>query len=205
MVLPGTGKAFEQFQMDDASCREGAPAVHRPGDAATSSGATSAVVGTVLGGAGAAICAAAGPGSGAAAGAGRPLRWTRWRQRGLRVRGEAVSTTPPISSACTRGNQFRCRSCGRGARPAHATSATVYRPSTAAYASPPPLAHATTTAPPSPTAPPPPPAYRRRLLHRRLRAIPVCRQPCSLAGMANVEYLDVGTGWTRAERCARYD
>jgi len=77
MVLPGSGKSFEQFQADDAMCRQWAyqQTGTTPGEAASGSGVTSAVVGTALGAAaGAAIGAAAGsPGIGAAAGAGGGL------------------------------------------------------------------------------------------------------------------------------------
>lgn len=77
MVLPGGGKSFEQFQGDDAMCRQWAyqQAGTTPGQAANESGFTSALIGTVLGAAaGAAIGAAAGnPALGAAAGAGGGL------------------------------------------------------------------------------------------------------------------------------------
>src|SRR5262245_6121535 len=77
MVLPGSGKPFEQFQVDDNVCRQWALAQcgMAPGDAATSSGVASAAWGTVLGaGLGAAIGAAAGnPALGAAVGAGSGL------------------------------------------------------------------------------------------------------------------------------------
>lgn len=77
MVLPGSGKSFEQFQADDAACRQWAyqQTGTTPGEAASGSGVASAVVGTALGAAaGAAIGAAAGsPGIGAAAGAGGGL------------------------------------------------------------------------------------------------------------------------------------
>ena len=74
MVLPGSGKSFEQFQIDDAICRKwaqqqtGTTASH----ASTGGTATGAVVGTAVGAAaGAALGAAAGnPAIGAAAGAG---------------------------------------------------------------------------------------------------------------------------------------
>ena len=51
MVLPGAGKAFEQFQVDDALCRQWAlqQTGIGPGDAATESGVASAVIGTVIG------------------------------------------------------------------------------------------------------------------------------------------------------------
>ena len=76
MVMPGSGKSFEQFQYDDRACREWAQ--QQGGDAATSanqSTAAGAVIGTVVGaGLGAAIGAAAGnPGAGAAIGAGGGL------------------------------------------------------------------------------------------------------------------------------------
>lgn len=77
MVLPGAGTSFEQFNIDDAACRQWASGRTgtTPGEAATSSGVTSAVVGTAVGAAaGAAIGAAAGnPALGAAAGAGGGL------------------------------------------------------------------------------------------------------------------------------------
>ncbi|HYB43962.1 MAG TPA: glycine zipper family protein, partial [Candidatus Methylomirabilis sp.] len=77
MVLPGSTKTFEQFQQDDAICRQwaGASTGMSPGDAATNSAVTSGAVGTILGAAaGAAIGAAAGnPALGAAAGAGGGL------------------------------------------------------------------------------------------------------------------------------------
>ncbi|HEV8584101.1 MAG TPA: glycine zipper family protein [Methylomirabilota bacterium] len=77
MVLPGTGKPFDQFQIDDAACRQWA--LQSVGvttqKASSDSLATGAVVGTAIGAAaGAAIGAAAGsPGIGAAAGAGAGL------------------------------------------------------------------------------------------------------------------------------------
>ena len=74
MVLPGQGKPFEQFQADDAVCRQwaSAQAGTTPGQASTESALSSAAIGTVLGaGLGAAIGAASGnPGVGAAIGAG---------------------------------------------------------------------------------------------------------------------------------------
>jgi hypothetical protein len=77
MVLPGVGKPFDQFQVDDMVCRQfaqtqtGVP----PGEAGTRSTINTAALGTLLGaGAGAAIGAAAGDaGVGAAIGAGSGL------------------------------------------------------------------------------------------------------------------------------------
>lgn len=74
MVLPGAGKSFEQFQADDATCRQWAAQGigGSPGSAATHSTVSGAAIGTAVGAAaGAALGAAAGnPGVGAAAGAG---------------------------------------------------------------------------------------------------------------------------------------
>lgn len=73
MALPGTGKTFDQFRADDASCR--GFAFQQVGgvttnQAATNSAVGSAVVGTALG---AAAGAAFGGGQGAAVGAGAGL------------------------------------------------------------------------------------------------------------------------------------
>ncbi len=77
MVMPATGKSFEEFQMDDASCRQWASQQigQSPGEAATNSTVTGAAVGTLIGaGLGAAIGAAGGhAGTGAAIGAGSGL------------------------------------------------------------------------------------------------------------------------------------
>lgn len=73
LVLPGTGKTFDQFRGDDYVCRQFAAAQtggQSPSEAATLSGATSAAVGTALG---AAAGAALGGGRGAAIGAGTGL------------------------------------------------------------------------------------------------------------------------------------
>jgi outer membrane lipoprotein SlyB len=77
-VMPGPGKSFDQFQQDDASCRQYASQQTgnvSPSEAATNSAVGSAALGTVIGAAaGAALGAAAGnPGLGAAAGAGGGL------------------------------------------------------------------------------------------------------------------------------------
>jgi hypothetical protein len=76
-VLPGPGKPFEQFQADDAVCRQWAAQQIgiSPQESVNRSTATGAVVGTAIGaGAGALIGAAAGhPGAGAAIGAGSGL------------------------------------------------------------------------------------------------------------------------------------
>ncbi len=70
MALPGTGKNFDQFRMDDGDCRQysyGQIGGNTPERAAADSGIKSAAVGTLIG---AAAGAAIGGGRGAAAGAG---------------------------------------------------------------------------------------------------------------------------------------
>ena len=77
MALPGAGKTFEQFQADDAICRQWAAQQIglSPQETISKNTATGAVVGTVIGaGLGAAIGAASGnAGAGAAIGAGSGL------------------------------------------------------------------------------------------------------------------------------------
>ena len=77
MVLPGSTKTFEQFQQDDAICRQWAQQQTgtSAGKASSNTTATGAVLGTAVGAAaGAAIGAAAGnPAAGAAIGAGTGL------------------------------------------------------------------------------------------------------------------------------------
>ena len=76
-VMPGTGKTFEQFQADDAICRQWATQQVgiSPQGTVNQNAVTGAVVGTVIGaGLGAAIGAATGnPAAGAAIGAGSGL------------------------------------------------------------------------------------------------------------------------------------
>ena len=70
MVLPGSGKNFDQFRGDDLNCRQYAREQVRgvsPNQASVSSGVGTAAVGTALG---AAAGAAIGGGTGAAIGAG---------------------------------------------------------------------------------------------------------------------------------------
>ncbi len=145
MVLPGSGKPFEQFQADDALCRQWAfqQTGIAPGDAATQSGVGSAVVGTIVGaGLGAAIGAAAGnPALGAAAGAGAGL-----------FGGSAVGANAAYASASAVQYRYdvayqQCMYAKGNQIPA----AAAPRPARSVYVPPPP--------PPgySPAAPPPPP------------------------------------------------
>ena len=71
-AMPGSRKSFDQFQVDDASCRQYAVQATgiTPGDAATDAAVGSAVVGTLLG---AAVGGIVGGGEGARVGAGLGL------------------------------------------------------------------------------------------------------------------------------------
>jgi uncharacterized protein YcfJ len=71
-AMPGSRKSFDQFQVDDASCRQYAVQATggTPNDAAANAAVGSAVVGTLLG---AAVGGALGGGDGAAVGAGLGL------------------------------------------------------------------------------------------------------------------------------------
>jgi hypothetical protein len=162
MVLPGTGKNFDQFQIDDATCRQWAAQQTgtTTGEASTNSTVAGAAIGTVLGAAaGAAIGAAAGsPGTGAAVGAGVGL-----------LGGTAVGANNASASYRTvqrrydasymqcmyaKGNQIPV---ARGSQPAY--SAPAPRPVSPPPPPPPPPASAGTLPPPPPppAGPPPPP------------------------------------------------
>lgn len=133
-VMPGSGKSFEQFQSDDAACRQWAE--QQSGDAATSanqSTAAGAVIGTVIGaGLGAAIGSAAGnPGAGAAIGAGGGL-----------LGGTAVGANAGAYSAAT--VQRRYDAAYQQCMYAKGNQIPGGRPTVQKY-------------PPQPMAPPPPP------------------------------------------------
>jgi len=148
MVLPGNGKNFEQFQADDAVCRQWA--AQQTGtttkQAATESAVSGAAIGTVLGAAaGAAVGAAAkSPATGAAVGAGAGLLGgaaiggSNAQAAGTQVQHRYDMTYMQCMYA--KGNQIPM---ARGSLP----STYVGQPA----ASPPP------PPPPPPGAPPPPP------------------------------------------------
>jgi hypothetical protein len=158
MVLPGSGKSFDQFQADDYACRQWA--LQQTGTtterAGTQSAVTSAAVGTAVGAAlGAAIGAAAGsPATGAAVGAGGGL-----------LTGTAIGAGSAQASAGSvqrrydvaymqcmyaKGNQIPV---AQGSRPAYTQPAAAAAPP----APPPPPGSAPAMPPPPPGTPPPPP------------------------------------------------
>ena len=165
MVLPGSGKDFGQFQVEDADCRQFAS--QQVGTSVNEAGAkntaTGAVIGTVVGAAlGAAIGAAAGsPATGAAVGAGAGLFGgtavgasnAQASQYSVQRRYDASY----VQCMYARGNQVPV---ARGSMPAY------HQPAAAAPPPPPPPPPANTPSyvippPPAGTPPPPPPPPTR--------------------------------------------
>jgi hypothetical protein len=157
MVLPGTGKSFDQFQTDDGACRLWA--AHQTGtttqQAKTDTAVAGAAIGTAVGAAvGAAIGAAAGsPAAGAAVGAGVGLM-------GGTIGG--VSAADGTHRTVQRRYDIAYMQCmyakgnripvARGSQPAHTSPpATTPQPPTSANIPPPPAG----------TPPPPPPGPAR--------------------------------------------
>ena len=164
MVLPGTGKNFDQFQVDDSVCRQWA--AQQTGttteQASTDTAVTGAAIGTMLGAAaGAAIGAAAGgPGVGAAVGAGVGLLGGTavGASNASAAYGSVQSRYDASYMQCmyAKGNQIPV---ARGSAPAY-TSPAPQRASTPPPPPPPPPPAG--TPPPPPGAPPPPPPAATR-------------------------------------------
>jgi hypothetical protein len=147
MALPGTGKTFDQFRVDDANCRQfafqqvGGVSTNQ---AASASGLGSAVVGTALG---AAAGAAFNGGAGAAVGAGAGL-----------LAGSLFGTANAQQSGYASQSRYdqayiQCMYAAGDRVPVSGHMMST-APSAPAYYAPPP--------PPPPSgayAPPPPPAY----------------------------------------------
>lgn len=164
MVLPGSGKNFEQFQMDDGACRQWASQQtgSTPGQTATESTVGGAAIGTLLGAAaGAALGAAAGnAGVGAAAGAGVGLLGGTavGASRGDAYGGSVQRRYDQAYIQCmyAKGNQVPA---ARGSRvqqqPTYRAAPPPPPPPPPAATSPAPL-----DIPPPPPGPPPPPPTR---------------------------------------------
>lgn len=163
MVLPGSGKDFGQFQMDDSHCRQFA--TQQVGTTVDEVGAkntaTGAVIGTVVGAAlGAAIGAAAGsPATGAAVGAGAGLfggtAIGAGNAQASQVSVQRRYDQSYIQCMYAKGNQVPV---ARGAMPAYHQPAAAPPPPPP----PPPPAGGPSDYPPPPpppagTPPPPPP------------------------------------------------
>jgi hypothetical protein len=161
MVLPGSGKSFDQFRFDDHECRQYASSQvggASANQAATDSGVKSAVVGTAVGAAAGGLI---GGNAGAGVGAGIGL-----------VGGALAGTDAANASGHTLQQRYdigyqQCMyakghkipmSRGYAARtPTRYTSAPPPPPP----GSPPPAPSASAPPPPPPgTPPPPPPGYR---------------------------------------------
>jgi len=152
MVLPGTGKNFEQFQADDAVCRQWAAQQTgtTPQRAATESTVSGAAIGTAVGAAaGAAIGAAAGsPATGAAVGAGVGL-----------LGGTAAGASSAEGSSWSVQRRYdmtymQCMYAKGNQIPIPGGSRSMYTPMPAATA---PTASAPANIPPPPPGSPPPP------------------------------------------------
>jgi hypothetical protein len=162
MVLPGSGKSFEQFQADDAVCRQWAS--QQVGTTAQKASADStvggAVIGTVVGAAaGAALGAAAGnPAIGAAAGAGVGLLGGTaiGASRGDAYGGSVQRRYDMSYTQCmyAKGNQVPGARGSRVQQPAYSSPAPPPPPP------PPPASAVSPTIPPPPPGPPPPPPTR---------------------------------------------
>ncbi len=161
MVLPGSGKSFEQFQVDDAVCRQWASqqvgtTVQK---SSTESTVTGAVIGTLIGAAaGAALGAAAGnPAVGAAAGGGVGLLGgTAIGASRADAYGGSVQRRYDMSyTQCmyAKGNQVPVARGSRMQQPAYTSPAPPPPP-------PPPASAVPPTVPPPPPGPPPPPPTR---------------------------------------------
>jgi YMGG-like Gly-zipper len=163
MVMPGTGKSFEQFRGDDADCRQfalGQIGGATANDMAVESGVKSAAIGTVVGalagaaigghqgagvGAGVGLLAgsAAGAGAGQASGYSSQRRYDNAYIQCMYAKGDRV----PVSGRMSSGP---ARAYNPPPPPANA-----YAPPPPGYAPPPPPGYA--PPPPSGYAPPPPP------------------------------------------------
>jgi len=158
MVLPGTGKSFDQFRADDMECRQYAGSQvggGTPDSAAESSVAKSAAVGTLIG---AAAGAMAGGHNSVGAGAATGLLFGS--AMGASAGGASQYTLQQrydISyTQCMYAKGHQVPMAGRGAGPRQAATAPYYAPPPPPNAPPPPSA-AGAIPPPPPGAPPPPP------------------------------------------------
>lgn len=147
MALPGTGKTFEQFRVDDAQCRQyalGQVGGTSPGQAATDAGVGSAVVGTAIG---AVAGAAIGGRTGAAVGAGTGL---------------LIGSMAGTGAAQASSYQIQRRYDNAYLQCMYANGENVPVPGTLASPRrqpPPQWAPANSYPPPPPGSPPPPPPY----------------------------------------------
>ena len=150
MVLPGTGKNFDQFRADDMDCRQFASnqvGGSTPDSAAENSAIKSAAVGTAIGAAAGAIIGGRG---GAAAGAGTGLIIG-----GVSGAGAGGSSQRTLQQRYDIGYTQCMYAKGHKIPTAGRYENSTSRPIASTYTPPPPTAGA--IPPPPPGAPPPPP------------------------------------------------
>lgn len=164
-VLPGTGKPFDQFQVDDVACRQ--YAAQQTGVSTNQAGADNAVAGATIGtligaAAGAAIGAAAGnPGAGAAIGGGVGLLGGTAAGTGnaqvAQVSVQRRYDAAYIQCMYAKGNQVPV---SRGTQmPSYSQGSAP--PPPAGSPPPPPRAGVVPPPPPAGAPPPPPPTWSR--------------------------------------------
>ena len=162
MVLPGSSKNFEQFQMDDGLCRQWAAQQTGTTNDQATAGSTvqGAAIGTLIGAAaGAALGAAAGnPALGAAAGAGAGLLGGSavGASRGDAYAGSLQGRYDQAYVQCmyAKGNQVPVARGSQAQQPTYSPPPPPPPPPPAATTVPP------GTPPPPPGPPPPPPPSR---------------------------------------------
>jgi len=151
LVLPGSGKSFDQFRADESGCRQYASAQvggTTPSQAATSAGVASAAVGTAIG---AVAGAALGGQQGAAVGAGMGLAGGALAGAGnAQVAGRSVQQRYDFGyQQCMYAKGHKIPSTGR--------FENTRRPVSSYTPPPPPPTAGAVPPPPSGTPPPPPP------------------------------------------------
>ena len=164
MVLPGTGKNFDQFRADDFECRQFASSQvggNTPDQAAEASGVKSAAVGTAVGAVAGAIIggqrgAAAGAGTGLIIGGATGAGAGAGSQRSLQQRYDIGY------QQCMYAKGHRIPSAARYENsPRQTSAAPAYSPPppppSAGVPPPPPPPSAGAPPPPPPGSPPPPP------------------------------------------------
>lgn len=167
MALPGTGKNFDQFQVDDASCRQYAMQASgaTPTEAQENSGVKSAALGTVLGAAAGAAIGGTGSAAGVGAGIGLLMGAVSGAAAGEQSGYNVQRRYDNGYTQCMYAKGHRVAVPGSMAQSRQAAPAQPYYapPAPAANRPPPPQAQAPYFGPPPPpgSAPPPPSAIVR--------------------------------------------
>ena len=166
MALPGTGKNFDQFQVDDGSCRQYAlqSSGATPTDAQESSAVKSAALGTVLGAAAGAAIGGTGSAAGVGAGVGLLMGAMTGAAAGDQSGYNVQRRYDNGYSQCMYAKGHRVAVPGRVApsRPAAQAQPYYAPPAPATYQPPPPPPPQAQApyygAPPPPGSAPPPPS-----------------------------------------------